>query len=201
MSTLLVLHTSLNSETSVTRNLTTAFVDKYLMNHPRTTTIERDLVKDPIPHLTPELVPSVLGLSMDGQAGVTPNLADILIDELERADVIVIGAPMYNFTVSSTLKAWIDHVYRARRTFAYIDGIPKGLLPPGKKVVLFVASGGAYTEGATKALDMIEPFMRLAFQFIGISDVTVIRAESQASPDAASVERSKAMQQVLTFAL
>lgn len=200
MSTLLILHTSLNTETSVTRNLTTSFVDQYLKNHPGTTTIERDLVKDPIPHLTPELVPSVLGLPVDGQAGVTPNLADTLIDELERADVIVIGAPMYNFTVSSTLKAWIDHVYRARRTFAYIDGVPKGLLPPGKKVVLFVASGGAYTEGAAKAFDMIEPFMRLAFQFIGITDVTVIRAESQASPEAAPVERSKAMQQVLTLA-
>lgn len=200
MSTLLILHTSLNTETSVTRNLTTAFVDQYLRNYPGATTIERDLVQDPIPHLTPELVPSVLGLPVDGQAGVTPNLADTLIDELERADVIVIGAPMYNFTVSSTLKAWIDHVYRARRTFAYIDGVPKGLLPPGKKVVLFVASGGAYTEGAAKAFDMIEPFMRLAFQFIGITDVTVIRAESQASPEAAPVERSKAMQQVLTLA-
>lgn len=200
MSTLLILHTSLNTETSVTRNLTTSFVDQYLKNHPGTTTIQRDLVQDPIPHLTPELVPSVLGLPVDGQAGVTPNLADTLIDELERADVIVIGAPMYNFTVSSTLKAWIDHVYRARRTFAYIDGVPKGLLPPGKKVVLFVASGGAYTEGAAKAFDMIEPFMRLAFQFIGITDVTVIRAESQASPEAAPVERSKAMQQVLTLA-
>jgi len=201
MPTLLVIHTSLNSTSSVTRELTNAFVKKFLTDHPDTTTIERDLVADPIPHLTPDLVPSVLGMTSPGTPGqqvTAPNLADTLIEELERADTIVIGAPMYNFTVSSTLKAWIDHVYRAKRTFAYIDGVPTGLLPPGKKVILFVASGGAYSEGAAKSVDFIEPFMRTAFRFIGILDVTVIRAESQAS-DAAGSERSRAMQEAMTL--
>ena len=195
MSTLLVLHSSLNSASSVTRELTAAFVQKFLAQHPRTTLIERDLITNPIPHLTPDMVPSVLGQE------AAPNLADRLIDELERADVVVIGAPMYNFTVSSTLKAWIDHVYRAKRTFAYVDGVPTALLPPGKKVILFVSSGGAYTEGAAKSIDFIEPFMRTAFKFIGISDVTIIRAESQASPEAASAERSRAMQQAMALSI
>ncbi|MET3480024.1 FMN-dependent NADH-azoreductase [Variovorax atrisoli] len=195
MSTLLVLHSSLNSASSVTRELTAAFVQRFLAHHPVTTLIERDLITNPIPHLTPDMVPSVLGQ----EAG--PNLADTLIDELERADVVVIGAPMYNFTVSSALKAWIDHVYRAKRTFAYVDGVPTALLPPGKKVILFVSSGGAYTEGAAKSIDFVEPFMRTAFKFIGISDVTIIRAESQASPEAASAERSRAMQRAMALSI
>lgn len=202
MPTLLVLHTSLNSASSVTRDLTATFVERFLADHPGATTIERDLVTEPVPHLHPDLVPSVLGLaptaSPDGSAAVR-TLADTLIEELESADTIVIGAPMYNFMVSSALKAWIDHVYRAKRTFAYIDGVPTGLLPPGKKVILFVSSGGAYSEGAARAIDFIEPFMRTAFRFIGILDITVIRAESQASLEAASSERSRAMREVMAL--
>lgn len=64
------------------------------------------------------------------------------INELEKASIIAIGAPMYNFTIPSSLKAWVDHIVRLGRTFAYVDGAPKGLLPPGKKVFVMTASGG-----------------------------------------------------------
>jgi FMN-dependent NADH-azoreductase len=128
-------------------------------------------------------------ISADGSIA----LAETLIAELEGADTIVIGVPMYNFTVPSTLKAWIDHIVRAGRTFNYVDGAPLGLLPPGKKVILFVASGGAYSEGPMKAFDFIEPYLRFVLAFVGLSDVTVVRAEKQALPDIAIPERSNAI--------
>jgi len=105
----------------------------------------------------------------------------------------VIGAPMYNFTVPSTLKAWLDNVIRAGRTFTYAGGTPKGLLPPGKKAIVFLASGGAYAEGPAKAYDFVEPYLRAVLDFIGLTDVTVIRVENQANSDMAKEARAGAI--------
>ncbi len=112
--------------------------------------------------------------------------ADVLTEELEAADIIVIGAPFYNFTIPSTLKAWLDHVVRVGRTFAYVDGAPRGLLPPGKKVIAFVASGGAYAEGPASAMDFATPYLRFIFGFMGVTDIEIVRAEWQAVPERGS---------------
>ena len=99
-----------------------------------------------------------------------------------EADVLVIGVPMYNFSVPSTLKAWIDHIMRAGVTFKYDEKGPKGLVQ-GKKVYLAVASGGIYSEGPMKAYDFVTPYLQTVLGFIGLTDITIIRAEGTSIPD------------------
>lgn len=181
MPNLLVLQNSVNLDTSVSRRLVDAFVESYVVHHADARIVQRDLAKDPIPHLSPSL--AAVQLSGEGSQTAATALADGLIEELEAADIVVIGTPLYNFTIPSTLKAWLDHVIKARRTFAYVDGSPRGLLPEGKKVIVFVASGGAYAEGPGSAIDFLAPYLMFIFGFIGIADVEIVRAELQAVPE------------------
>ncbi len=196
MPNLLVLHTSINIGASATRALASDYAAQYAANHPGTQVAVRDLVASPVPHLIPGMLPIVFGAApAGGDAGQdeAAALSDTLISELEAADIVVIGAPMYNFTVPSTLKAWLDNVIRAGRTFTYAGGTPKGLLPPGKKAIVFLASGGAYAEGPAKAYDFVEPYLRAVLDFIGLTDVTVIRVENQANSDMAKEARAGAI--------
>jgi FMN-dependent NADH-azoreductase len=107
------------------------------------------------------------------------QISDALVDELFAAEVIVIAAPMHNFGVPSSLKAWIDHIVRPGRTFTYSEKGPQGLMT-GKKAVLVLARGGVYSEGPMQAFDFQEPYLRAALGFIGITDVEVIRVEGVA---------------------
>jgi FMN-dependent NADH-azoreductase len=100
-------------------------------------------------------------------------LSDALVDELEAADVLVVGLPVYNFGIPAALKAWVDMVARARRTFRYTADGPQGLLR-GRKAYLVVASGGVAVDGA---VDFATPYMRHVLGFIGIEDVEVIAAD------------------------
>jgi FMN-dependent NADH-azoreductase len=110
-------------------------------------------------------------------------LNDALIEEFLAADIVVIGAPMYNFSVPSQLKAWIDRVAVPGKTFSYTESGPQGLAT-GKKVFVASARGGVYSEGPAAAADFQEPFLRQVFAFFGIDDVTFIRAEGVAyGPD------------------
>ena len=106
-------------------------------------------------------------------------LSDQLVDELTAADVLVMAVPMHNFGIPSTLKAWIDHVARAGRTFAYTHAGPQGLLK-GKRTILVLATGGVYSSGPTKAFDFQEPYLRAILGFLGITDVNVVRVEGVA---------------------
>jgi FMN-dependent NADH-azoreductase len=103
-------------------------------------------------------------------------LSDELIAELRAADTILIGAPMYNFGVATSLRAWFDYVLRAGETFSYSEAGPKGLLP-GKRVIVIESRGGLYSEGAARAIDFQEPYLRHLLGFIGITDLTFVRAE------------------------
>ena len=107
--------------------------------------------------------------------------SDKAIAELLAADVLVIGAPLYNFGIPSTLKAWLDHVARAGITFRYVDNQPQGLLT-GKKVYLAVASGGIYSTGPLVAADFVVPYLKTALGFLGLTDITVTRVEGVAIP-------------------
>jgi len=107
-----------------------------------------------------------------------------LIEEVLAADIIVIGAPMYNFAISSLLKAWIDQVVRVGKTVAYGQQGPQGLLGK-RKVVVITARGGAYEKGTPKEkFDFQEPYSRHVFGFVGLTDVTFIHAENQARDEA-----------------
>ena len=122
-------------------------------------------------------------------------LSDSLITELEKADTVVLAVPMYNFSIPSTLKAWIDHVARAGRTFRYTAQGPEGLLK-GKRVVVLTARGGRYSDRSpSRAFDFQEPYPRAGLGFLGISDITFVHLEGlNIGPDEAAkgLERAKA---------
>jgi FMN-dependent NADH-azoreductase len=134
-----------------------------------------------VPHLTEQMMGAFFtpAEQRNAEQAHIVKVSDTLVDELFAADVIVIGAPMYNFSVPSSLKAWIDHVARAGRTFQYTANGPEGLLK-GKKVYVFTASGGVYSEGGAVAFDHLTTFLRSVLGFIGLTDVQFIRAEGVA---------------------
>ena len=102
--------------------------------------------------------------------------SDALIDELQSADVVALGLPLYNCGIPSTLKAYFDHIARSGRSFSYGENGPKGLVT-GKKVYVVLASGGVYSEGAAVQMDHAIPYLRSVLGFLGMTDVEVIRVE------------------------
>lgn len=182
MTTILHIDSSILGDFSVSRGLTADIVAKEAELHPGATVIRRDLVVDELLHLSPGHI-----AVFQGGAPASPELGKDLalggayIDELFSADVIVIGAPMYNFSIPSQLKSWVDRVLVAGRTFHYTANGPEGLLPKGKKVFIASTRGGVYTGASPIAtLDHQETLLTAALGFIGLSDVTFVRAEGLA---------------------
>ncbi len=184
MTTILQINTSLFGDEGRSSQLADTFVARYRDNEPDTRVIRRDLSASPIEHLTSERFRAGL-TDADERTGSQAReaaTADTLIDELLAADVIVIGAPVYNFQVPSTLKAWFDHVARAGTTFRYTPNGPEGLLK-GKRAVVFTTSGGRY-EGSD--MDFAMPYVQHFLGFLGIDDVAIVRAEGLAMGEEAS---------------
>jgi len=181
-----ILHliSSPRGEGSFSIKLGNAIIRQLQSKYPGSTVTVRNLTADPFPHLeevhlnsffTPEEARSeeqVKALRHSDQA----------IAELVAADTIVIGVPMYNFSIHSSLKAWVDHVVRAGLTFRYSEQGVEGLVK-NKKVYLAVATGGVYSDGPMKDADFTEPYMRSILNFIGITDITTLRVEGVAIPD------------------
>jgi len=169
---------------SVSRKLTAQFAEEWKKNHPEGEVIYRDLSTTTLPPITDEW-----GATYVDESKLTPaqrsylSTSDRLIEELRAADTIVIGAPMYNFSISSLLKAWIDQVVRRGKTVNFGSEGPRGLLG-GKEVVVITSRGGAYEKGSpTAPFDFQEPYLRAILGFIGL-DVTFVHAEKQARPEA-----------------
>jgi FMN-dependent NADH-azoreductase len=165
---------------SVTRRLTAKFAEEWRMNHLTAEVTHRDLSTTMLPLITDDwnatqIEPSKLTPAQRNYLAVS----DALIEEVQAADTIVIGAPMYNFAISSLLKAWIDQVVRIGKTVAYGPNGPRGML--GKQKVFVITSrGGAYEKGTpAEKFDFQEPYLRHVFGFIGLTDVTFIHAENQ----------------------
>lgn len=175
MSKLLVIESSARQEGSVSRQLTEDFLAKWRAAHPADSITIRDLAKSPVPHLDETLLGGWMKPAEQQSAAEQAALArsNELTQELLDADVLVLAAPMYNFAIPSTLKAWLDHVLRAGVTFKYTEAGPQGLLS-GKHAYVLTARGGIYSG---TALDHQEPYLRQALAFIGIHDVTFIHAE------------------------
>jgi FMN-dependent NADH-azoreductase len=182
MKNLLQIQASLFSNGGESSRLASAFVARWKADNPRGEVTVRDVGRDPIPHLTAERFQSFLA----GPGERTPEqqavagFSDALIAELEKADVIVLGLPMYNFGVPSTLKAYFDHVARAGKTFKYTEKGAVGLLA-GKKAVVFATRGGLY---AGTPLDTQTGYVRDFLAFLGITDVEFVYAEGLAMGDA-----------------
>ena len=176
MKSLLVINSSAAREGSVSRTLVEETVDRLLEASPEARVVRRDLGTTPVPHLTVDTLSGVRGQPATDAENAARELSDELIAELRAADTIVIGAPMYNFSVPTSLRAWFDHVLRAGETFSYSEAGPKGLLG-GKRVIVIDSRGGLYSEGPAGAYDFQEPYLRHLLGFVGITDVTFVHAE------------------------
>jgi len=175
MSRVLVIESSARQQGSVSRELTRQFIGNWQAAHPADQIQIRDLAVEPVPHLDATLLGGWMTPSEQQNDAEKAALArsNQLTDELLAAYVLVLAAPMYNFAIPSTLKAWLDHVLRAGVTFKYTETGPQGLLT-GKRAFVLTARGGIY---AGSALDHQEPYLRQVLAFIGIHDVQFIHAE------------------------
>lgn len=181
MKTLLQINSSLFGNGGQSSQLADRFVAQWKSRNPGGIVIVRDLAREPVPHLTAERFGAFVARpeerTLEQQAAI--RYSDALIDELKRADVIVLGLPMYNFGVPSALKAYFDHVARAGVTFSYTANGPVGLLK-GKEAHVFATRGGAYL-GTTK--DTQSGFVRDFLNFVGIERVSFVYAEKLAMGD------------------
>jgi FMN-dependent NADH-azoreductase len=184
MSNILVLNSSVLGHASVSRVLVEEAVARLADIDPGATIVHRDLGAAPIPHLTTATVAGVRGEPITDAQLTARTLSNELIAELRNADTIVIGAPMYNFSIPTGLRAWFDYVLRAGETFSYSEAGPQGLLK-GKRVIVIESRGGLYSEGPAQVIDFQEPYLRHLLGFMGLTDVDFIHAEKTGfGPDA-----------------
>jgi FMN-dependent NADH-azoreductase len=152
---------------SVSRQLTADIVAELKRSTPDAAVHYHDLAAQPLPHWTP----------VADASDPAAVLGNQLLEEFLAADVVVIGAPMYNFAISSSLKAWLDRILVAGKTFRYTANGPEGLAG-GKRVIVASSRGGFYGKDApAAAMDFQEPYLRAVFAFIGINEVEFVRAE------------------------
>ncbi|QDE39602.1 FMN-dependent NADH-azoreductase [Luteibacter pinisoli] len=157
---------------SVSRGLTQAIVSEFVSHHPGTEVTYRDLHAAPLAHW---------GLPA-GENDPNAAEAEKVMEEFLAADVVVIGAPMYNFSITSSLKAWIDRIAVAGKTFSYTANGPQGLAG-GKRVIVASSRGGIYSAGPAAGMDFQEPYLRAVFGFLGVTDIEFVRAEGVAMGD------------------
>ncbi|MFC3095603.1 FMN-dependent NADH-azoreductase [Alteromonas sediminis] len=180
MSHLLIINTSITGKSSHSRQLVSTYVDKTLTRNPGISVKQRDLAEQPLPHLSGE----ELQAWSNAPQGNDATLSDSLIGELEWADHIVLGLPMYNFDSPSTFRVWIDRVVRAGKTFRYTEAGPEGLLTD-KSVTVVVTRGGKYVG---TPLDTQTSYIKNIFNFIGIQNVNFVYAEGLAMGEASAQE-------------
>ena len=176
---------------SVSRELTRRIVAQWVDAHPGTQVEHLDLAVDAPSHLDMDSLGFRLGLehaSLTDAQKRENAISEKLVSQFLAADVVVVGAPMYNFSVPSQLKAWIDRVAQAGRTFKYTDKGPVGLAA-GKTVIVASSRGGAYSANpALASLDHQESYLKAVFGFFGVTDVRFVRAEGVAMGEAAKAQ-------------
>lgn len=162
---------------SVSHQLSGELVAELTQRDPSCHVVHRDLGSEPLAHLSHNsVVPIRTPDASTPEQKAARALSDALIEELEAAEVIVIGSPMYNFGMTSQLKAWFDHVVRAGRTFRYTPEGPVGLLR-NKRAVLVLTRGGIHNANSARVTDHQEPHLRALLAFIGITDISIVLAE------------------------
>ncbi len=181
--TILHIDSSITGEKSASRAISRSIVDQLLALNPGTAVVARDLVADPLPHLTLEA------------------FADSsVLDEFLAADTVVIGAPMYNFTLPTQLKTWLDRILVAGRTFRYTESGPQGLAG-GKRVIVALARGGFYDRGSPAAsLEHLESYLRGVFDFIGIAPEFVAADGLNIGPEQRDLSIKAALGQTVRLA-
>ena len=187
---LLHIDSSVLGENSASRSLTAAIVARLRAKHAGIELIHRDLAAQTLPHFTPVL--------KEGHPCVARN-AEVL-DEFLAADIVVIGAPMYNFTLPTQLKAWLDRLLVAGKTFRYTENGPEGLVK-NKRVIVALARGGFYDSGSpASALEHLETYLRGVFNFIGIEPEFVAADGLNIGPEQRQQSISQALDETLRLA-
>jgi FMN-dependent NADH-azoreductase len=183
MNRILIVESSPRGSESASRTLASRVRARLEAQYPEARIVERDLTHDKVPHLE-EATLKAMSTHDPIEAESLKDalyLSDQLTEELLSSDLLVIASPMWNFGIPSSLKAWIDHVVRAGKTFNYAGAAVEGLAK-GKKAILVLASRGVFSEGPWKPWDTVEPYLRQILGFIGIDDVQTVRAEGMNIP-------------------
>jgi FMN-dependent NADH-azoreductase len=199
---ILHLDSSITGQHSVSRQLTVEIVAAQVARNPDAEIIYHDLANEPAMHLSPAHMAVFQGGEVRSDAlGQDLALGAKYIDELLAADVLVIGAPMYNFSIATQLKSWIDRVVVAGKTFRYTEKGPEGLLSAGKKAFIATSSGGFYSgESPAKFLEHNESYLTGVLAHMGLKDVTVFRAEGIGlGPEARARAIDEALRGIDTF--
>lgn len=197
---ILHLNSSPRREASYSRKLGSAIVSRLHELHPDSTVKVHDLMNP----VFPQMEEVHLSSFFTPKESHTPELTEAIkhsdgaIAELMEADVIVMEAPMYNFSIPSSLKSWIDHIARAGKTFRYTASGPEGLVK-NKKVYLAITTGGIYTEGPYQPFDFTENYLRTILGFMGMGDIQVFRLEGTNMPELKESAVTKALETVNQF--
>jgi FMN-dependent NADH-azoreductase len=202
MKDILLIESSPRGSDSYSHQAARSIVNEIQARNPGAKLVVRNLAENPPPHVGPAFVIGTYSPPEQRTPEQAKALAvsDELIDEVFAAETIVLAVPMHNFGPPSTLKAWIDHISRAGKTFSYGANGPQGLLK-GKRAIVVLASGGVYSSGPAKPYDFTEPYLRTLLGFLGISDVDVVRVEGVANsaigPEKALASARASSKQVL----
>jgi FMN-dependent NADH-azoreductase len=198
MKNILHLISSMQGSESYSIKLGHAIIEKIQEKYPENTLEEVNLVESQIPHLTPAVLRTFFTpedqLTEDDRKSI--QLSNEFVKQLLAADIIVIGAPLYNFTIHSALKAWIDHITRAGITFGYGENGPVGKVN-GKKIYVAMSSGGIFSEGPGKANDFVIPYLKSFLGFLGMTDLTAFRAEGLKVPGVKEIAMQKAIESIV----
>jgi FMN-dependent NADH-azoreductase len=180
---ILIVEASPRGAESASRQLTHVLKERLETQYPEAKFVERDLAKDPLPHLDYRTVKAIFTRDQAEAESLKGalHLSDQVTAELLLSDLLVIASPLWNFGLPSSLKAWVDHIVRPGQTFRYTAEGAEGLAL-GKRAILVLASGGVFTQGPWRAWDTEEPYLRLILSFIGITDVQTVRAEGMNIP-------------------
>jgi FMN-dependent NADH-azoreductase len=195
-----ILHiiSSPKGENSFSIRLSNAIIDKLKTEHAGSVVRVKDLTKNPFPHLEEATLAAFFtpaeNHTPEDKAAVKHS--DQAIAELKDADIIVIGAPLWNFGVPSVLKAWIDHIARANVTFKYSEAGPEGLIK-NKKVYVAMASGAIYSSGPMQPYDFVSPYLKGLLGFLGMTDLKVFRVEGSAYSGQAALALQKGIDSIV----
>ncbi len=197
MTRILRIDASSRTEDSHSRQFADHFMERWLHSHPDNMVVVRDLVLSPIQHITAATIagfytpPEQFSAEMKSSTAVS----DELIAELKNADFLLISTPMYNFSLPSALKAWIDQIVRIGHTFSFSPEAGFSGLLQGKRAIIITASGAAFSNEGMRPLDFLTPYLKTLLGFLGFEAVEVIALEGT-TIDPAAFERSQAAAQV-----
>jgi FMN-dependent NADH-azoreductase len=195
-----ILHiiSSPKGENSFSIKLGNAIVDKIIAENPGSTVTVNDLTKHPLPHVEAATLAAFFtpAESHTPESKAALKNSDAAIAEIMDADVIVIGAPLWNFGVPSVLKAWIDHIARAGVTFKYSEAGAEGLVK-NKTVYIAMSSGAIYSSGPMQGYDFLSNYLTSFLGFIGMTDLKVFRAEGLSYPGQAEAALQKGIDSIV----